>query len=89
MLNSLHSGNRLRVDFSKTPRQIAVPNLLQLQQKSYDDFLMIGAKNRSESTIEKVFSSVFPLNDQQNRLTLEYPKNYKKPFFYCISNSRL
>jgi DNA-directed RNA polymerase beta subunit len=72
MLNSLHSGNRLRVDFSKTPRQIAVPNLLQLQQKSYDDFLMIGAKDRSESTIEKVFSSVFPLNDQQNRLTLEY-----------------
>ena len=72
MLNSLHSGNRLRVDFSKTPRQIAVPNLLQLQQKSYDDFLMIDSKNRTESTIEKVFRSVFPLNDQQNRLTLEY-----------------
>ncbi|MCK4442646.1 MAG: hypothetical protein KAU90_11625, partial [Sulfurovaceae bacterium] len=72
MLNSLHSGNRLRVDFSKTPRQIAVPNLLQLQQKSYDDFLMIDAKDRRESTIEKVFRSVFPLNDQQNRLTLEY-----------------
>ena len=72
MLNSLYSGNRLRVDFSKTPRQIAVPNLLQLQQKSYDDFLMIDAKNRSESTIEKVFRSVFPLHDQQNRLTLEY-----------------
>ena len=72
MLNTLHSGNRLRVDFSKTPQQIPVPNLLQLQQKSYDDFLMIGAKNRSESTIEKVFSSVFPLHDHQNRLTLEY-----------------
>ncbi len=72
MLNSLYSGNRLRVDFSKTPRQIAVPNLLQLQQKSYDDFLMIDAKDRSESTIEKVFRSVFPLNDPQNRLTLEY-----------------
>ncbi len=72
MLNTLHSGNRLRVDFSKTPRQIAVPNLLQLQQKSYDDFLMIGAKNRTESTIEKVFRSVFPLHDHQNRLTLEY-----------------
>ena len=72
MLNSLHSGNRLRVDFSKTPRQIAVPNLLQLQQKSYDDFLMIDSKNRTESTIEKVFRSVFPLHDHQNRLSLEY-----------------
>ena len=72
MLNSLYSGNRLRVDFSKTPRQIPVPNLLQLQQKSYDDFLMIDAKNRTDSTIEKIFRSVFPLNDHQNRLTLEY-----------------
>ncbi|NPA60781.1 MAG: DNA-directed RNA polymerase subunit beta, partial [Epsilonproteobacteria bacterium] len=70
--NSLYSGNRLRVDFSKTPRQIAVPNLLQLQQKSFDDFLMIDAKDRSQSTIEKVFRSVFPLHDQQNRITLEY-----------------
>jgi len=61
MLNTLHSGNRLRVSFAKTPQQIAVPNLLQLQQKSYDDFLMIDSKNRSESTIEKVFRSVFPL----------------------------
>ena len=72
MLNSLYSGNRLRVDFSKTPRQIAVPNLLQLQQKSFDDFLMIDARDRSQSTIEKVFRSVFPLHDQQNRITLEY-----------------
>jgi len=72
MLNSLHSGNRLRVSFAKTPQQIAVPNLLQLQQKSYDDFLMIDSKNRSESTIEKVFRSVFPLHDHQNRLSLEY-----------------
>lgn len=72
MLNTLHSGNRLRVSFAKTPQQIAVPNLLQLQQKSYDDFLMIGSKNRTESTIEKVFRSVFPLHDHQNRLTLEY-----------------
>jgi len=60
MLNSLHSGNRLRVDFSKTPRQIEVPNLLQLQQQSYDDFLMIDSDDRSNSTIERVLCSVFP-----------------------------
>ncbi len=74
MLNSLLTlGNRLRVDFSKTPRSNCCPqNLLQLQQKSFDDFLMIDAKDRSQSTIEKVFRSVFPLHDQQNRITLEY-----------------
>ena len=72
MLNSLHSGNRLRIDYSKTPREIEIPNLLQLQQSSYDNFLMANAKDRSASIIEKTFRSAFPIHDQQNRITLEY-----------------
>ncbi len=72
MLNSLHSGNRLRVDFSKTPRQIEIPHLLQLQQNSYENFLMLDAKDRSHSIIERVFRQSFPIHDQQNRITLEY-----------------
>ncbi len=72
MLNTLYSGNRLRVDFSKTPQQIEVPNLLQLQQSSYDNFLMLEDKDRKNSGIEKVFESVFPIHDTQNRLTVEY-----------------
>ena len=72
MLNTLYSGNRLRVDFAKTPQQIEVPNLLQLQQSSYDNFLMLDASDRSKSGIENVFQSVFPIHDSQNRLTVEY-----------------
>ena len=72
MLNSLHSGNRLRIDYSKTPREIKIPNLLQLQQNSYDQFLMVGAKDRSQSIIEKTFRAAFPIHDHQNRITLNY-----------------
>ncbi|MDA7816957.1 DNA-directed RNA polymerase subunit beta [Sulfurimonas sp.] len=72
MLNTLYSGNRLRVDFSKTPQQIEVPNLLQLQQSSYNSFLMLDDKDRSASGVETVFQSVFPIHDTQNRLTVEY-----------------
>lgn len=72
MLNSLKSGNRLRVDFSKTPQVLGIPNLLQLQQKSYNDFLMVDEDDRSNAGIERVFKSVFPIHDTQNRLTLEY-----------------
>ena len=72
MLNSLHSGNRLRVDFSKTSREIEIPNLLQLQQKSYENFLMLDEKDRKNSTLERVFRSAFPIHDQQNRITLSY-----------------
>ena len=72
MLNTLYSGNRLRVDFSKTPQQIEVPNLLQLQQSSYNNFLMLDEKDRASSGVETVFQSVFPIHDAQNRLTIEY-----------------
>jgi DNA-directed RNA polymerase beta subunit len=33
---------------------------------------MLNAKDRSGSTIEKVFKDSFPIHDQQNRITLEY-----------------
>jgi len=72
MLNSLKSGNRLRVDFSKTPQVLGIPNLLQLQQKSYNDFLMVDEEERGSAGIERVFKSIFPIHDSQNRLTLEY-----------------
>ena len=62
MLNTLYSGNRLRVDFSKTPQQIEVPNLLQLQQNSYDNFLMLNEKDRTASGIENVFVIVVHLD---------------------------
>ena len=72
MLNSLKSGNRLRVDFSKIPQVLPIPNLLQLQQNSYDEFLMIGRELRERSGIERVFRSVFPIHDPHNNITLEY-----------------
>ncbi|OUR69812.1 DNA-directed RNA polymerase subunit beta [Arcobacter sp. 31_11_sub10_T18] len=72
MLNSLKSGNRLRVDFSKNPQKIEIPNLLQLQQNSYDNFLMVGKEDRTQAGIERVFKSVFPIHDAQNRVTLDY-----------------
>jgi len=72
MLNSLKSGNRLRVDFSKNPQKIEIPNLLQLQQSSFDNFLMVDAKDRTQAGIERVFKNSFPIHDTQNRFTLEY-----------------
>ena len=72
MLNSLKSGNRLRVDFAKNPQKIEIPNLLQLQQNSYKTFLMAEEEDRTEAGIEKVFKSIFPIHDNQNRFSLDY-----------------
>lgn len=68
MKNDLKS--RLRVDFTKNPQNLDVPNLLLLQRDSYDSFL--STDGRTDSGIEKVFRSIFPIQDAQNRVTLEY-----------------
>lgn len=70
MQNEQLLRNRLRVDFSNLSNQIEIPNLLQLQKKSFDHFL--NPDSSSESGIEKVFKSIFPIHDPQNRLSLEY-----------------
>ena len=78
MLNQLKSANRLRLDFSKIPQILDIPNLLHLQQNSFQDF--INLKEPEKSGIHKVFKSMFPISDAQNRITLEYAGiEFKKP----------
>ncbi|MEO1958075.1 MAG: DNA-directed RNA polymerase subunit beta [Nautiliaceae bacterium] len=78
MLNQLKSANRLRLDFSKIPQILDIPNLLHLQQNSFQDF--INVKDPENSGIHKVFKSMFPITDAQNRITLEYVGiEFKKP----------
>ncbi|PAF46796.1 DNA-directed RNA polymerase subunit beta/beta' [Helicobacter sp. 12S02634-8] len=70
MPTRIKTKNRLRIDFTKLPQSLEVPNLLLLQRDSYDSFL--SSKDDRESGIEKVFKSIFPIQDAQNRITLEY-----------------
>ncbi|MEO1923095.1 MAG: DNA-directed RNA polymerase subunit beta [Nautiliaceae bacterium] len=78
MLNQLKSANRLRLDFSKIPQILDIPNLLHLQQNSFKDF--INPEEPEKSGIHKVFKSMFPITDAQNRITLEYVGiEFKKP----------
>ena len=70
MLAETNTKNRLRADFSQSSQNLQIPNLLLLQKDSYNSFLM--SKDGKESGIEKVFRSVFPIQDIQNRLILEY-----------------
>jgi len=89
MLNSLKSGNRLRVDFSKNPQRIEIPNLLQLQQSSYENFLMVGKEDRTQAGIEKVFKSSFPIHDTQGRFTLDYISTEVGKPKYTVSESMI
>ena len=64
------TSTRLRADFSKSKKELDVPNLLMLQKTSYDSFLY--SSDGRESGIEKVLKSIFPIQDSGGRVTLEY-----------------
>ena len=63
-----------RHDFSKIRSAIAIPNLLDMQQESYERFLQMDRLpgERDKSGLEAVFKSVFPISDFREMSTLEF-----------------
>jgi DNA-directed RNA polymerase subunit beta len=65
---------RIRKSFGKIPEAGAMPNLIEVQKSSYEQFLQkdVKAADRREEGIEAVFRSVFPIKDFSERALLEY-----------------
>ncbi|MBZ5534123.1 MAG: DNA-directed RNA polymerase subunit beta [Acidobacteriia bacterium] len=59
---------RYRFDFSKIPAALQIPNLIEVQKRSYDRFLQMDKlpSERDDSGLQSVFQSVFPINDFRN-----------------------
>jgi DNA-directed RNA polymerase subunit beta len=69
-----HKGLRDRQDFARIPTIIDIPNLIEVQKRSYERFLQQdhGPKDRNLSGLEEVFQSVFPISDFNETAFLEY-----------------
>jgi DNA-directed RNA polymerase subunit beta len=66
---------RFRKDFSKLPTVVDVPYLLDVQIKSYDNFLYgskEGFSGARVSGLEAAFRSLFPITSYSGNATLEY-----------------
>src|SRR5438045_2712866 len=65
---------RKRLDFSKIPATIQIPNLIEVQKRSYDRFLQMDKlpSERDETGLQSVFQSVFPISDFRNVSQLEF-----------------
>ena len=65
---------RQRVDFSKIKTSIPIPNLIEVQKRSYERFLQMELlpKEREDAGLESVFSSVFPISDFRGLSQLEF-----------------
>ena len=65
---------RSRFDFSKIPATIQIPNLIEVQKRSYDRFLQMDMlpSERDDAGLQAVFQSVFPITDFRNMSQLEF-----------------
>src|SRR6202171_3552847 len=65
---------RERVDFSKIKTSIPIPNLIEIQKKSYERFLQMNLlpQERDDTGLESVFKSVFPISDFRGLSQLEF-----------------
>jgi DNA-directed RNA polymerase subunit beta len=74
MALSYTGKKRIRKSFGKIPEAGAMPNLIEVQKSSYEQFLQKDVKHadRREEGLEAVFKSVFPIRDFSERALLEY-----------------
>jgi DNA-directed RNA polymerase subunit beta len=68
--------NRMRVrkKFGKIAEVAEMPNLIEVQKRSYDQFLMVEEPSggRLDEGLQAVFDSVFPIKDFSERAQLEF-----------------
>ncbi len=74
MAQSFTGKKRIRKSFGRIPEAVQMPNLIEVQRSSYEQFLQREARSgpRRDEGIEAVFRSVFPIKDFNERAVLEY-----------------
>ena len=65
-----------RINFGKLKDVIEPPDLIEIQAKSYKDFLQMGVapNHRKPIGLQAVFKEVFPIESYDNRLVLDFVK---------------
>src|SRR5438067_6714882 len=65
---------RPRINFSKIPTVIQIPNLIEVQRQSYERFLQMNLlpSEREDTGLQGVFNSVFPITDFRGISQLDF-----------------
>src|ERR671920_284986 len=90
MANTLIGRKRIRKFFGKIKEVAEMPNLIEVQKASYDQFLMVEKPKggRPEEGLQAVFKSVFPISDFSNTALLEFVKYTFEPPKYDVDECR-
>jgi DNA-directed RNA polymerase subunit beta len=75
MRNGNHSTReRERLDFARIRAAVQIPNLIDVQKKSYERFLQMDKlpSEREDTGLQSVFTSVFPIQDFRGLSQLDF-----------------
>ena len=63
--STLLNRRRIRRSFGKISEAVKMPNLIEVQRHSYDQYLQMYVKpeERSKEGLQEVFLSIFPIKD--------------------------
>jgi DNA-directed RNA polymerase subunit beta len=69
-------ARRIRKSFRKIDKIIDIPNLIEMQRKSYERFLQrdVPPEERKETGLQGAFKNVFPIRDFSGTSSLEFVK---------------
>jgi DNA-directed RNA polymerase subunit beta len=81
---------RVRKFFGHIREVAEMPNLIEVQKASYDQFLLVDEPRggRPEEGLQAVFKSVFPISDFANTALLEFVKYEFEPPKYDVDECR-
>lgn len=84
------SNVRIRKSFAKNKQVIEIPNLIELQKRSYEAFLQkeMDPDRRGADGLNGVFKSVFPISDFNNTSSLEFVNYTLEPAKYDVDECR-
>jgi DNA-directed RNA polymerase subunit beta len=71
---SFTGSKRIRKSFGRIPEDTPMPNLIDVQRASYEAFLQMNTAHdsRTNTGLQEVFKSVFPIDDFAGRGRLEF-----------------
>jgi DNA-directed RNA polymerase subunit beta len=80
------SRKRVRKFFGKIAEVAEMPNLIEVQKESYDQFLQVKepAGGRANEGLQSVFKSVFPISDFTGQAMLEFVRYEFEPPKYDV-----
>jgi DNA-directed RNA polymerase subunit beta len=90
MAQTFTGRKRVRKFFGKIQEVAEMPNLIEVQKASYDQFLLVKEPvgGRPDEGLQTVFKSVFPISDFSNTSMLEFVKYEFEPPKYDVDECR-